>query len=192
MQLETRTFDGVPGTYALAYEYNLANQVKKITDSANETVEYTYDKAGQQTDVTGSVINGVWLYATNMKYRAWGGLISLIHGNGLTLTAQYTSRLQLSSLVIANRQPQFGAPIASQSTYQRYPDGRLKHAQTQGTVFQNQAFNYNQVGRTVEAYSGSEADDFINNTTTAPATGPFRESYKYDVWSNLKARTSRF
>jgi YD repeat-containing protein len=45
----------------------------------------------------------------------------------------------------------------------------------------------------LEAYlSGSEARDFINNTNSGTATGPYRQSFTYDAWNNTLTGGGRF
>ena len=69
---ETRTFNGV-GAFTLSYDYNLAGQLKKITDSTNMTINYGYDDAGRPNSVTGSITlyANISNYASNFEYRAW-------------------------------------------------------------------------------------------------------------------------
>ncbi|MGZ8842782.1 MAG: DUF4214 domain-containing protein, partial [Pyrinomonadaceae bacterium] len=50
---ETRSFNGV-GTFTLSYDYNLADELKKITDASNSTINYGYDSIGRLNGVTGS------------------------------------------------------------------------------------------------------------------------------------------
>ena len=82
-----------------------------------------------------------------------------------------------------------GQPGAS-STYQYYADGQLKFSHSLDDRF-DRAFSYDNVGRTVEAYSGSEARDFNNNTYSGPATGPYRQSYQYDAIDQITQQTNR-
>jgi YD repeat-containing protein len=46
MTSETRTFTGV-GAFTLSYDYNLAGELKKITDATNMTVNYGCDSNGR-------------------------------------------------------------------------------------------------------------------------------------------------
>ena len=52
MTSETRTINGV-GTYTLGYDYNLAGELKSVTNQWNAQVSYGYDKAGKLSNVGG-------------------------------------------------------------------------------------------------------------------------------------------
>lgn len=47
---ETRAFNGV-GTFTLSYDYNLAGELKKITDATNMTINDGYDNTGRVSGV---------------------------------------------------------------------------------------------------------------------------------------------
>jgi YD repeat-containing protein len=53
-------------------------------------------------------------------------------------------------------------------------------------------YGYDQVGGAKEAYFGSEADDFLNGTSSGTATGPYRQSFQHDAFGNTTTNTSRF
>lgn len=73
---ETRTFTGV-GSFSLAYEYNLAGELKKLTDYTGMAINYGYDSAARVNSITGSgnLYAGVSQYASGFAYRAWNGLM---------------------------------------------------------------------------------------------------------------------
>jgi YD repeat-containing protein len=212
MDWEERQFPGLTGAYRLSYEYNLAGQLKSITDPANAAITYALDRAGRITTVNGTPygtggINGtpyieISQYASNLKYRAWGALKSLTYGNQMTLAQQFNQRLQLTQFVVGNETPPPGAPPGWEtrlmsSDYQYYADGNLRSASDNiGDVFSHdiftRAYAYNQVGGAKEAYSGSEADDFLSGTSSGTATGPYRQSFQHDAFGNLTTNTSRF
>jgi YD repeat-containing protein len=91
---ETRTFNGV-GTFTIGYDYNLAGELKKITDATYMTINYGYDNVGRLTAVSGSDnrFAGVSNYASNFQYRAWGGLKAVTDGQGL----QFLNDLQFQT-----------------------------------------------------------------------------------------------
>src|SRR5712691_2833460 len=43
----------------------------------------------------------------------------------------------------------------------------------------------------MEAYSGSQARDFINGTNSGTPTGPYRQSYQYSQFNQLTQQTAR-
>jgi len=213
MDWEERQFPGLTGAYRLSYGYNLAGQLKSITDPTNAAINYVYDRAGRVTTVngtpygTGGVISGVPYveisqYASNLKYRAWGALKSLTYGNQMTLTQQFNQRLQLTQFVVGDLTLPPGAPPETEtrlmsSDYQYYANGNLRSASDNiGDIFERhiftRAYAYDQVGGAKEAYSGSEAEDFLNGTSSGTATGPYRQSFQHDAFGNITSNTSRF
>jgi YD repeat-containing protein len=189
---ETRTFsdpvntsiNGV--TKAVSYDYNLAGELKYVTDPTGYQITYTHGRAGQLTDVTGSPSYGsVSTYASGIQYRAWGGLKAMGYGNGRSLAVTYNSRMQVESY-------QIPGVISTQYRYTTTPtssdnDGRVKFAQDmmQTNSPFDRAYRYDHVGRLTEALTGSEARG------GATANVPYYESYGYDVWGNLTARGGR-
>lgn len=198
---ETRTFNSV-GTYTLSYDYNLAGEVTRITDPTNASIYYGHDAAGRVSSVTGSPYGTggyggipyveVSQYASNMQYRAAGGLKSLSYGNGLTLAIGYDLRLRPSDFEVGNRPAQFGPPTAMKTQYQYYADNHPKFSHDLLDERFDRAFSFDNAGAMREAYSGSEARDFINNTSSGTTTGPYRQSYQHDPFGNMTNRTNRF
>jgi YD repeat-containing protein len=189
---ESKQFAGLSGSYALSYSYNLANELTSVADPFGAAVGYTYDQTGRLTDVTGSGYANVTSYASNLRYRAWGGMKSMSYGNGLAVAASYNSRLQLASFGVAGRPAQYGISTVMSSQYQYHADGSLRSAHDVLDERMDRAFSYDHVGRLQEAYTGSEARDFLNQTQSGMQTGPYRQSYQHDVWGQMTARTNRF
>ncbi|HEX6717738.1 MAG TPA: DUF4214 domain-containing protein [Pyrinomonadaceae bacterium] len=192
MRSESRQFNGISGSYALNYDYNLAGELKAITDPTSATVYYAYDVVGRVINVTGSPYGGVSQYASGFVYRAWGAIKGLTYGNNLTLSMSYNSRLKSTQFEVAGRPPQYGSSSVMKTQYQYYNDGALKYADDLLDDRFDRAYGYDQGTRLKEDYSGSEARDFINQTSSGTTTGPYRQSYTFDVWSNPTSRTGRF
>lgn len=207
MDWEDREFPGLAGTYRVSYDYNVAGQLKSVTDPTNSAITYAYDRAGRVTGFSGTPygtggINGVPYvaisqYASNMKYRAWGDLRSLTYGNQMTLSHEFNQRLQLTEYLVGNQTPPSGAPPGWEtrlmaSNFQYYADGNLRSASDNlGNVF-DRAYAYDHVGGAKESYSGSEALDFLNGTNSGTPTGPYRQSFQHDAFGNMTSNTSRF
>ena len=192
MRSETRQFNGVTGSHALNYDYNPAGQLKAITDPASATIYYGYDVSGRIINVTGSPYGGISQYASAFVYRAWGAIKGLTYGNNLTLSMSYNSSLKLTQFEVAGRPPQYGPWTVMKTQYQYYDDGGLKYADDLLDERFDRAYAYDQMTRLKEDYSGSEARDFINQTSSGTTTGPYRQTFTYDVWSNTTSRTGRF
>jgi hypothetical protein len=159
--------------------------LKAITSPFSETLNYGFDSTGRLQNITASGYL-VTQFLNDAQYRASGTLKSVGYGNGLTETAGYNNRLQMTSRQILQVSGQPGAS----STYQYYADGQLKFSHSLDDRF-DRAFSYDNAGRTVEAYSGSEARAFNNNTYSGPATGPYRQSYQYDALDQITQQTNR-
>jgi YD repeat-containing protein len=136
-------------------------------------------------------------YASNLKYRAWGALKSFTYGNQMTLKHQFNQRLQLTQYLVGDQTPPPGAPQGWEtrmmsSDFQYYADGNLRSASDNlGNVF-DRAYAYDHVGGAKEAYSGSEALDFLNGTSSGTPSGAYRQSFQHDAFGNVTSNTSRF
>jgi YD repeat-containing protein len=168
--------------------YDLANQLKKVTDPFGYEINYGYDKLGRLNTVTGTPFgshNGS--YIQQMSYRSWGAMKSITYGNNVTASASYNNRLQISSFELRNGNFQ----LAMQAEYQYYNDGKLKYAKDLLASHFDRAYQYDFVGRMTEAYTGNEARNFVNGTTGGYWDGPYRESFQQNVYGNLISETSR-
>ncbi len=202
MDWEERQFPGLTGAYRLSYSYNLAGQLKSITDPTNAAINYVYDRAGRVTTVNGTPygtggFDGVPYveisqYASNLKYRAWGALKSLTYGNQMTLEHQFNQRLQMTKFVVGGMTtpPGWDTRLMT-SDFEYYPDGNLRSASDLNQGF-TRAYAYNQVGGAKEAYSGLEALDFLNGTNSGTAADPYRQSFQHDAFGNTTSITSRY
>ncbi|HEV2708507.1 MAG TPA: S8 family serine peptidase, partial [Pyrinomonadaceae bacterium] len=183
---ETRQFAGLPGSYSLTYQYNLAGHLKSITDYNNSQVSYSYDTAGRVSAVNASGFGGVSQFASNITYRASGALKGMTYGNGVQVSMSYNSRLLPTRYDVTGLQYYYGQPpAASGSTYSYYADGRVSYAQDIRDGIFDRAYQYDHVGRIQEAMSGAQA-----RGGTA-ADGPYRQSYGYDAWDNITTRNNR-
>lgn len=179
----------------LNYTYNLAGQLKTVTDPFQTKVNYDYDKAGQLTGVapaspysTGGV-NGapvvqVSEFATGMKYRAWGALKGMSYGNGLGLSLTYTAGMGPDEFKVS------GQTTLMWSKYRRYDDGTLKSVEDKLDQRFDRSYKYDQAGRLEEAFSGAQALSFVK---PAPSnTVPYWQKYEYDAWGNTKKRENQY
>jgi YD repeat-containing protein len=187
---ETRQFAGLAGSYQLSYGYNLVGGLTSVTDPFS-SVTYVQDRVGRTTSVTGSGQQSVPTYADQIQYRAWGAVRHQRFGNQFEQFVSYTERMQASSVQVVGQMQYWGYGYLMNLTHTYYADGRLRYTQDNRDSHLDRAYSYDHVGRIVEAYSGGEARNFINNTTTHPTDGPYRQSYGYDVWDNMTERYGR-
>jgi YD repeat-containing protein len=93
---ESRTFNGLAGSFNLSYVYNQLSQLTEITRPGNVKVGYTYNLAGEITAVTGQGYAGVTSYASGLVYRAFGSLKQMNYANGRSLSLSYNNRMLLT------------------------------------------------------------------------------------------------
>jgi RHS repeat-associated protein len=203
MDWETRTFNGLSGTYSLIYSYNLAGELTRLVNATNSTrVNYNYDKVGRVTSITGTddaglpTYAGVSSYAQNLSYRAFGALKGLTYGNNLTLSLQYDTRMRLTDWTVPGILGwQYSYTDAGENTgrvmFARNTVSAAYGATTGGrddTL--DRSYDYDQVGRLVVAHTGYEARVHMNRQTASDPTtyGAYSHSYGYDVQGNMTRR----
>ena len=193
---ETRAFNdtatGFNQSFTFNYQYNLAGQLTEFSD-ANETqrtITYERDKIGRVVSVKNNQTNppnGVQDYATNIQYRAFGGMKSMVHGSigtGKLLTQTYNNRLQLQQFD-ASGDGNTSSNIGSVNKY--YADGSLKSTDDSYNDTFDRLYKYDYVGRISAAKSGLEARD----ETQTSDVRPYRQTYGYNSFGNLTSRTGQ-
>ncbi len=199
MDWETRTINGLAGSYTIGYSYNLSGELKSLTDPQGKTVNYDFDSSGRLTGVTGTGYN-TSQFISNYKYRAWGApkhfnTPAMEYNTTSSVDFSYNTRLQLTHFEWVK--PTTGGGILDfyKSNYQYYADGRVKFISDARTYPPDpslepnhnfdRSFSYDQAARLTQALTGDEARG--GNT----ADGPYKENYQYDVWDHMNARTNR-
>jgi RHS repeat-associated protein len=180
---ETRTFTNV-GTYTLAYEYNLAGALTRVTNPWNAQVSYAHDAEGRTAAINGANYGGVSTYAHSLKYRAWGALKEATYGNGGLHSQLFDNRLRLTGWHVAN-------VMGWNYSYDKFGEhtGRVTYAQSTVDPTLNRSYDYDQVGRLWEAHSGNEADAHVAlQPFPAQPDGPLSHSYRYDQYGNMTHR----
>ena len=191
MTTETKQFnDALPNApmannkFKLEYTYGLSGKLLSYKDPYGQQVNYTQDKVGRLSAVTGSSFGGVTNYASNSQYRAWGSLKSLSYGDQTQMQMTYDNRLQASTFkVIDSTQSD-----VIRKSYDYYADGHLRYSQdiTDGTF--DRLNIYDQTGRIKYGKSGGEAR---GETVVSPSVDlPYRQSYTSDVFGNITQRTN--
>jgi len=199
MPSESRQFTGLSGTYTLGYEYALSGAVKKVTDQTAGTSHTSgFDNVGRISSVsTVGYGGGVTPFASQVDYRASGSVKSVAYGNNTNLSFGYNSRGLVSNFELTgvSVSSSLGStPLPVSGAYQYYTDGGLKFAQDQGASnsIKDRAYQYDYAGRLKEAYSGTQARDYVNSTNLDTADGPYRQTSSYDVWNNVLSAGGRF
>jgi len=178
---ETRTFSDPENpvingiTRTVSYDYNLAGQLKRVTDPFNATINYSYDSTGRVGSITGTSFSGVTTYTTNMQYRAWGGLKHLNYGNTRTLDMGYNSRLQTTS---------FGIPTVMNKTYEYNSDGALRYSHDLINDRFDRSYSYDHISRMTGAVSGPVARGQADTEDR-----PYLQSFAYDAFNHLTSQS---
>ncbi|MBI5639953.1 MAG: RHS domain-containing protein [Nitrospirae bacterium] len=93
---EAKVIDGV--TYTSQYSYNLNGDVTSITYPAGRVVDYSY-ASGLMSGVTTTAGGTTTALASNIQYQAFGGIKSLVYGNGLNRTITYDNQGRIRTIV---------------------------------------------------------------------------------------------
>jgi len=174
------------GKFKLEYTYDLAG-LKSYKDPYGKSIEYTNDKTGRISTITGSSYGGVTSYLSNTQFRAWGALKYAQFGSDTQSATTYDNRLRPASYLLNSIS--YNTNKTFDKAYEYYPDGRLKLSDESTTYLDkfDRLFKYDHQGRVAEAKSGTEA----HGTTETDLTKlPYRQSYEHDAFGNLTGRES--
>ena len=84
------------------YDYDGVNRLKSITYPSGNTVNYTYDNAGNVNDVN-IIIDGISTnIASNIQYAPFGPVTRLTYGDGLVLDQAYDDGYRITGQTIPN------------------------------------------------------------------------------------------
>jgi YD repeat-containing protein len=182
---EVRYINDLGTNYTLSYDYNLAGELKKITDPFGGPVTYTYDVAGQLKIVNGPNPQNpqfpTYDYIRDIKYRAWGDYSKIQYGENLDLDLEFNSRLQISKFKVAGWVDEHLGQGASfvlmmQSLYEYYADGRIKYVRGAEGGGPTHTFTYDQSSR---VKTGNQYLEYA-------------QTYGYDAFDNLTSRTGSY
>jgi len=178
---ETRSFNGLSGSYSVGYTYNYANALKQVSYTVgawSKSVNYDYNYAGAPTKVgsnlrTGDTTNNV---ATAFDFRAWGALQKADYANGRRLALGYNQkRSQMTNLKL---QKTDNSDVVSNISYDYYNGGGGSGGNNGRIRYITDHLDGN--------YSVDVGYDDYNRLTSY---GGYR-SYTYDAWNNLLSVSS--
>jgi YD repeat-containing protein len=198
---ETKTFNGLSGSYALNYSYNLAGELTSLSiPFTSQSIGYGYDNAGRLSSMSASGFNatyGLWpnthtdpltIFISSIAYRAWGAPKNVTYGNTVSESTDYNSRLEPTSYTLNNvdYSNYYTNPAGHYSsmswTYDYYDDGRVNHAYDSTWHFWDRSYSYDHVGRLTEAYTNRVAR---GQAWDQSHPDPYKQTWTYDVWNNL-------
>jgi RHS repeat-associated protein len=182
MASETRSFNGLTGSYGLNYEYNLAGQLKKVTNHWGAEVSYGYDKAGRLLNVNGAGYAGVTNYASSLSYRAFGAIKGMNYGDGRALSTAYDNRMRPTTWNVPG-------VMGWSYAYNNFGEntGRVTFAQSLNDATLDRSYHYDQVGRLDDVHTGAEARAALQDQGATP-DGPYSHHYWYDPFGNMGFR----
>jgi RHS repeat-associated protein len=189
---ETRVISGV--SKSMSYSYNLDSSLKTLTNPSGAVITYTPDSAGR---ILSAVDSGSGIsYVTAATYGPDSELTGFVSGNsgtfaGITNAYSYNKRLQPVNM---------SATAPSQTVYSIGYDfhagnGTAATGTDNGNVFgitnykdttRNQSFTYDALNRLTSAQNAGTncAANTVNGKTEY-----WGNSYGYDAWGNLLAKT---
>jgi RHS repeat-associated protein len=184
---ETRSFNGLGGTYQLGYSYNWLDEVTQVTYTAvnslgtwSRSVNYGYNGLGAPTQIgtnltAGNTADNV---LKNMSFRAFGALKAADYGNTQHIELSYDAdRLHLTRQQVYKAGP---TPVYIVDKQYNYRDA-------------NTASNGRLLGLTDNidgSFSTTYGYDAYNRLTSATSGSVLTRSYSYDAWGNLTGVTA--
>jgi hypothetical protein len=192
MTAETRKFnDTLPNAplssnneriFRLEYGYALSGQLKSLKDPYGQQFNYSHDKVGRLSSVTGSTAYaGLTTYANAPKYNARGTLTGLHYGNGTEMVvSEFNNKLQATKFEVKK-----GTASILKKEYQFYDDGSLKYSKDVINQMFDRSYKYDHLGRTVEAKSGANA----RGLTDSAEFIPYKQNFGYNAFSNIVQTT---
>lgn len=165
-------------SYEIGYSYNIGRQLTRITTPTGDTIDYTRDKAGRITRVSGTPRDGVADYVTDIAYRAWGAEKRYAFGyQNYSITMSHNARMQVIRIDDQDK-------LAANYTYTF--DGRLSAVQALNDRRLDRSFSYDHMGRVTATRSASEAG-------LGSAEPPqLRQDYGYDEFGHMTLRQGRY
>jgi YD repeat-containing protein len=203
---ETRTIAGT--AYVTQYVYDVADRLTQMVYPSGRIVSYARDTLGRVTAVTtqASASAAPATIASNIAYRPFGPIASMLYDNGLTRSYSYDSDYLLADLVTGDADTfvqdlaygyddadnilSISDAIASgRSQTFTYDDlFRLKTAAASGT-YGSITYNYDEVGNRTSVVDGagteSYSTDSASNRLLSATLGSTTRTFTYDGAGNI-------
>jgi YD repeat-containing protein len=168
----------VQTTYQIGYSYNLAGHLNQITTPTGDVIDYTRDRAGAVTRVSGTPRGGVTDYVSNITYRAWGAEKSLSVGFlNYAVSKDYNARMQIAQIDDQGK-------LSADFTYTL--DGAISTVRGLRDRRLDRSFTYDHVGRVTSTLSASAAG---LGSSEPPQ---FQQDYGYDEFGHMTLRQGKY
>ncbi len=175
-------------TYITQYTYDQNGNMKTMTYPSGKVITYNYtnDRA------TSIVLNNAVNLATNIAYKPFGGMTSIIYGNGITSSIGYDNQYHLSTLVTSTFQNltygyDYNGNITSITPGKTYTYDTLDRLGTATGTWGSLGWTYDGVG--------NRQTENANTYTYAPYTNKLATangiSFGYDNNGNTTTQSSR-
>ena len=185
---ESVSFDALGSTnFDLDYTYNLTGGLASITDPFGYTVNYTQDKIGRLSSVTGAALaqhsNGA--FVDNIKYRAFGSTKQIDYQLPSSETAVikmgYNDGLKVSSFEAT--EPGSTVDFVSKADFTYFADGRASAKDDDLSDAFDRTFKYDFAGRI--SFNQFGIDPVSSKRV-------YEQSVHYDSFSNLMDRGTTY
>jgi hypothetical protein len=168
----------IQSTYQAGYSYNLVGQVQTVTTPMGDTIDYTRDKVGRATKVSGTPRDGVTDYVAGISYRAWGAEKTYSFGYlNYSYSMNYNGRMQATQI---NDQDKLAA------TYTYTSDGKLNTVQGINDRRLDRSFSYDHAGRATRTLSATDAG--LGSSEPAQLI----QDYAYDEFDHMTSRVGKY
>ncbi|NOT49244.1 MAG: hypothetical protein HOP17_16055 [Acidobacteria bacterium] len=181
---ETKTFTGLSGNFTTSYSYQISGKLKSVTDAFGADVYYNDDKAGRTTSITGTDFLDVTTYASNIKFRAFGGVKEMTYGSSdnSVVSYQFDNRLRVSSSQSTSSVQSGG--FVRKANYEYLADGNMKKADNIVDHRFDQTNRYDFAGRLTSNEFG-----IVTNSQNEQVPA-YAQTISYDAFSGMTARNT--
>lgn len=186
----------------IAYDYNPADRITKITYPSGRTVDYSYDTAGRPVAINTTGPEGSRTIASNAQYLPFGPATSLVLGNGIQMNASYNQDYRLTSLVFSsvfNRDYEYDragniidiADRRNSLLSQSLGYDSLNRLGTASGGYGNLSYSYDENGNRLTYTNNQVTDQFTYDAGSNRLLGTNDWVYRYDANGNVIAKSNR-
>ena len=191
---EAKVIDSI--AYATQYSYDMNGNLKTMTYPSGRVITYNYTN-----DRAVSVLNNAANLATDIAYKPFGGMTSIIYGNGLTGSIGYDNQYRISNITTGS------VMNLSYSSYDA--NGNITGITNILNPTKNKAFTYDALDRLDTATSSGiwgslgwtydgvgnrqteNANTYIYAPNTNKLTGANGKTFGYDNNGNTTTESAR-
>lgn len=184
MTSETKTFTGVSGNFTLGYSYQISGKLKSITDPFGAIVNYNGDKTARTTSITGSDFASQTNYATDIEYRAFGGVKEMTCGSSDNSTVSYGYDNALRATTYQATSSVISGGFVRKASYEHFADGRLKKVNNLLDSGFDRNYKFDAQGRLKSSISGQKLNQ------QSQMEEPFTQSITYNAFGDMTGRTN--